>query len=114
MLNLAGWLFEKLTNFMMMKNRWRFLLVVNILLLSTAGTCQQLSQVSFLDGANLSFFSVRTEQDVLIRISEDGKILEWGTEVLSDRYNYYAPKLQPFYARVEYFEQDSDSAYKGK
>ena len=75
---------------------------------------QQLSQVSFLDGANLSFFSVRTGQDVLIRISEDGKLLEWGTEVQSDRYNYYAPRLQPFYARTEYFAPDSDSAYKDK
>ena len=87
-----------------------------LLILSIASHCycQQLSQVSFLDGANFSFFSIRTEQGVLIRVSDSGEILEWGTEVLSERYNNYAPRLQPFMARVEYFDQQSDSVFKGK
>ena len=85
-----------------------------IFLIAFISKGQQLSQVSFLDGATLSYFSVRTGQDVLVRISIDGKLMEWGTEVLSERGNYYAPRLQPFYARVENYEGSSDSAYKGK
>ena len=92
----------------------KFFVVILFLNYATGSFSQQLSQVSFLGGSNLSFFSVRTGQDVLIRISVDGNLLEWGTEVLSDRGNFYAPKLQPFYARVEYFDAGSDSAYKGK
>ncbi len=75
---------------------------------------QRLGQVSFPGGANLSYFSIQNDQNVLIRVSEDGKLLEFGTEVLADRGNYYAPKLQPFMGRVEYYGQDADSAYRGK
>jgi hypothetical protein len=78
------------------------------------GYSQKLSQVSFLNGGNLTYFSFTTDQGALIRVSQDGKLLEWGTEVLSDRGNYYAPKLQPFNARTEYFDAQSDSAFKGK
>ena len=75
---------------------------------------QKLSQISFLNGSNLSFFSILTNQDVLVRISENGKILEWGTEEMSYRGNYYAQKLQPYMGRVEYYGPESDSAFAGK
>jgi hypothetical protein len=88
--------------------------IISILFLGTAVYSQKLSQVSFPNGAQLSFFSILTDQGVQIRISEDGKILEWGMEVMSERYNYYAPRLQPFMARTEYYPPDSDSAFKGK
>lgn len=75
---------------------------------------QKLSQVTFPDGAKLSFFSILTDQNVLIRISDDGKLLEWGSEVQSDRGNYYAPALQPFMGRTEYYKLESDSVFNGK
>ncbi len=89
-------------------------IAVSILLLTTCVYSQKLSQVSFQNGATLSFFCILTDQNVQIRISEDGKVLEWGTEVMSDRSNYYAPKLQPFMARTEYYGAESDSVFKGK
>lgn len=79
-----------------------------------AGYGQRLSGVNFESGAKLSFFSFLTDQGVIIRVSEDGKILEWGTEVLSERGNYYAPKLQPFNIRTETYNAQSDSAYRNK
>lgn len=76
---------------------------------------QQLSQVCFSNGTTLSYYSFLVDNDVLIRVSEEGKILEWGEEVASDRlYNYYAPKLQPYMGRVEYYGSESDSIFKGK
>ncbi|MCC7401243.1 MAG: hypothetical protein IT214_07135 [Chitinophagaceae bacterium] len=75
---------------------------------------QQLSQVSFSSGSNLDYISFITDQGVLIRVSPEGKILEWGTELLSDRGNYYAPRLQQFMGRVEYYDDLSDSAFRGK
>jgi len=91
----------------------KFFVTLFILFFSIFSYCQKLSQISFLDGARLSFFSISTDQGVLIRLSEEGKLLEWGTEVLSERYRYYASKLQPFDIRTEYYETD-DSAIKGK
>jgi hypothetical protein len=85
-----------------------------VLILTLIAHSQQLSQVTFSSGSNLDYISFLTDQGVLIRISPEGKILEWGTELLSDRYNYYAPKLQPFMGRMEYFDDQSDSAFRGK
>jgi len=92
----------------------KLFLFISFLLLATCTYSQKLSQVSILDGAKLSYFSIQTEQNVLIRISDEGKVLEWGLEVMSERSNYYAPRLQPFLARVEYYDQYSDSSFKGK
>jgi len=75
---------------------------------------QQLGQVTFAQGSNLSYFSFVTDQGVLIRVSDEGKILEWGTEVMSDRYNYFAPRLQPFMGRVDYYGAQDDSVFRGK
>jgi hypothetical protein len=91
-----------------------FLVSFACFLFSSGLYAQQLSQVSFLNGANLTHFSVRTDQDVLIHLSDDGKILEWGTEVLAKQGNYYAPKLQPFLARTDYYDAYADSAFRGK
>lgn len=79
-----------------------------------AAHSQKLNAVHFENGSKLSFFSFLTEQGAIIRVSEDGKILEWGTEVLSDRGNYYAPKLQPFNIRTENYDSQSDSAFRNK
>ena len=92
----------------------KLVLTLSILFFAACGYTQQLSQVSFANGANLSFFSFITDQGVQIRISEDGKVLEWGTELISNRSNYYAPKLQPFMARVTYYDRDTDSVFIGK
>jgi hypothetical protein len=92
----------------------RFALLLAASIMSGCIYSQQLSQVSFAQGSHLSYFSFITDQGVLIRISDEGKILEWGTEAMSDRYNYYAPRLQPFMGRVEYYGPQDDSVFRGK
>jgi len=75
----------------------------------------QSRQVTFSDAANLSYLSLVTDQGVLIRITTDGKLLEFGTELQSQRSNnYYAPKLQPYIGRVDYYGSESDSAFRSK
>lgn len=91
--------------------------VVSLVLVLAITTCirsQELSQVTFSQGSHLAYFSFVTDQGVLIRISDEGKILEWGTEVMSDRYNYFAPRLQPFMGRIEYYGPQDDSIFRGK
>jgi hypothetical protein len=102
----------KSSNFIVLRMRT----CITILFFLAAGIVhsQQLAQVTLTNARSLAYFSILTEQDVLVRITEDGKIMEWGTEILSDRGNYYAQKLQPFLARVEYYDAGADSAYKGK
>ena len=87
---------------------------ITFLFLAVCMHAQQLNQVTFSNASNLSYFSFLVDQTVLVRITPDGKVLEWGTEMLSDRGNFYAPKLQPYLGRVEYYGQEVDSAFKGK
>lgn len=90
------------------------LTIVLFLFLSVQCKSQQLAQVTFSNGSNLTYFSFITDQGVLVRVSADGNILEWGSEVLADRYNFYARKLQPFMGRIEYYGAQDDSVFRGK
>ena len=96
-----------------MKKNCLILLAFSILFFR--GYSQQLSQVTFSHESNFLWFSLLTNQNILIRISNDGKILEFGTEEHA-LYNktYYAQKLQPYLGRVDYYEQRADSAFRGK
>ena len=88
---------------------------IAILFAGVTTRAQELSQVLFSGGATLSSFSFITDQKVVIRISEDGKLLEWGTDPGTGRYNYYTGKLQPYLGRVDYYPaSEYDSVLRGK
>ena len=100
---------------MQIKTNRIFFSGIIFLILANYSYSQQLGQVSFSDASNLSYLSIMTDQGVLIRITTDGKLLEYGTELQSLRSNnYYDPKLQPYIGRVDYYGSESDSAFKGK
>jgi hypothetical protein len=84
--------------------------VIALLLFSSCIFSQKLSQVSL--GGN--YISVLIDQNVLIRITPDGKLIDWGTELVSQRNSYYDPKLQPYLGRVEYYGKEADSVFRGQ
>ena len=89
-------------------------LTAALLFLFFRGYSQQLSQVSFTQASDFLWFSLLTNQNILIRISDDGKILEAGTEETSNyNRNYFAPKLLP-YTGINYYEHEHDSTLNGK
>lgn len=93
----------------------QFLSIILLIHLAVNVFSQQLSQVSFSGGSTLAYLSLLTDREVLIRISDDGEVKEWGVEVQSMRSNdYYAPRLQPYPGRVEYYGTESDSVSRGK
>lgn len=93
----------------------RKLLPVFLLICALRSYSQQLSQVSLKEGTTLSSFSFITDQKVVIRISDDGKVIEWGTDPGVGRYNYYTGQLQPFMGRVDYYSNtEYDSLLRGK
>ena len=92
----------------------RYILQITFLLTTIVTYSQELSQVTFTVGTNLSFFSFRTDQEIMIRISDEGKMLEWGTDPGPGRYYSDPRKLQTYLGRVEYFGQEYDSVFRGK
>lgn len=76
---------------------------------------QEIAQIQFSGGSSLSNIALLTDGNVLIRLNDQGKILEWGTEEQSFRNNnYYAPRLQPYPGRIEYYGNEADSINRGK
>lgn len=92
----------------------KLITAIIFLLHASISSAQELGQVTFAGGANISYFSFMADQGLFIRISEDGKVLEWGIEVRAIRSDYYAPKLQPYMGRVDYYGPEADSAFRGK
>jgi hypothetical protein len=92
----------------------KFFIAIAFLFLTRFTFSQKLSQVNLAGTTGPSYFSFLVDQNVLIRVTPEGKIIDWGTELLSQRANYYAPKLQPYLGRVEYYSLESDSAFRGK
>ena len=90
------------------------LLVPIALIVSLSVSSQQLTQVSFNGASTLSSFSFQADQKVLIKVSVDGRILEWGTEWEAYRYDYRPGRLQPFLGRVDYYGPEADSINRGK
>ena len=83
--------------------------------LSVCVFAQDLSQVTIQGGRSFSHFGITFDRQVLLRISDDGKILEYGLEEQSLRNpNYYAAKLQPFLGRVDTYGNEADSLSRGK
>jgi hypothetical protein len=94
-----------------MKRVFIFLILLS---LKSAVFSQELYQVSFSGASTLIFYSFRTDQGVIIRVSPDGNVLQWGTEWEHYRYDYYPGKLQPYMARVDYYGAEADSSSRGK
>src|SRR5688500_18642085 len=92
----------------------RIIFSLSLLLISGLSSAQELSHIRFSGGTTLSYFAFITDQQVIIRISEDGKVLEWGTEYESWRYDYQPGKLHPYLGRVSYYGSEGDSITKGK
>ena len=89
-------------------------MVLIVLFISTVCFSQKLGQVVFSKGTALSSIGFVADQQVIIRVSDDGSLLEWGMEMESYRYNYQPGKLLPFMGRVDYYGQESDSSFRGK
>jgi len=91
----------------------QILSIIAFLFSSTCLFSQRLSQVS-LGGGGPNYFAILIDQKVLMRITADGKIIDWGTELVSQRSNFYDPKLQLYLGRVEYYGKEADSVFRGQ
>lgn len=94
----------------MMSTMKQIFIVIAFVLFSPSSFSQKLSQVSLAGG----YISILIDQNVLIRITPDGRLIDWGTELASQRTNSYDPKLQPYLGRVEYYGKESDSVFRGQ
>lgn len=75
---------------------------------------QRLSQITLTTNGSADIITFLTEDAVFINISKDGKILDWGIEAKTGRYNNYPGKLDPYMGRVDYFSATDNEDSRGK
>lgn len=92
-------------------------LVVTIVISAFAFTAfsQKLSKVTISNNGNNIMAAMLLEQNVVIAISQDGMIAEWGIDKYADRRADYIERvLEKFEGRVEYYKDNDNEAYRGK
>ena len=92
----------------------RIFTLFSLSLVYYAACSQHLGQVRFSEASRFTSFAFQTDQGVLIRVSENGQILEWGIEKLSFYGTFYAPQLQPFMGRIDYYGPEADSIFQSR
>ena len=92
----------------------KFFALTLTIIIFTGGYSQTLKFVSFSQGSEFQSFSFSTNQKIIIKISQDGNVLEWGNEQEPGRFYSEPGKLQPYMGRVEYYEKQFDSILNGK
>lgn len=92
----------------------RLIVIFLLFLIYITGSSQTLKFVNFSGGSDFSSLSFVTSQNIIIRISPDGRVLEWGNEMESGRFYNEPGRLQSYMGRVEYFEKQFDSVLNGK
>ena len=92
----------------------RLLTLLIPFLIYSVGYSQTLKFVNFTGGSEFSSLSYITNQKIIIKISPDGKVIEWGNEMEPGRFYTEPGKLQPYMGRVEYYEKQFDSMLNGK
>ncbi len=74
---------------------------------------QRLAQITISRG-NENIITFLVDETVMVNITKDGKIINWGIEYNSARTSMYPGPLQKYMGREEYYPSTADLAYRGK
>src|SRR6187401_2128947 len=92
----------------------KLLILLTSFLIYNTGYSQTLKFINFTGGSEFSSLSFITNQKIIIKISQDGKVLEWANEMEPGRFYSEPGRLQPYMGRVEYYEKQFDFMLNGK
>lgn len=94
----------------------RFLYVI-MLLACTGLTAQsqRLNRIIITGQGQQVVFSYLLDESVVVNISQDGSIVDWGVDLYADRQNDFVVRpLQKYNGRVEYYTPSDNEAFRGK
>ena len=88
--------------------------VVSFTFLLTSAFAQRLTQITLTNSGNTDVISFLVDETVIVNISKDGKVIDWGTEYNTIRTSTYPGKLDKYMGREEYYSSTENEAYRGK
>ena len=89
-----------------------YLILIFTFLLAPA-FAQNLAQITIDNRGKQDILTFLVDEFVVVNITKDGKIIDWGTEYTSPQTGVY-PKLEKYMGREEYYPSTDNEAYRGK
>ena len=85
-----------------------------LVLLVTIAFSQTLSQVTLTGAANSNVITFIVDESVLLNVSRDGKIIDWGVENRTRRMGIHPGPLDKYSGKEEYYPETDNEAFRGK
>ncbi|MEO5782332.1 MAG: leucine-rich repeat protein [Ginsengibacter sp.] len=82
--------------------------------LLTSSFAQRLVQITIDNHGNSNIITFLVDETVMVNITKDGKIIDWGIEYNPYSRSMYPGILQKYMGREEYYPSTADSAYHEK
>lgn len=92
----------------------RFFFVVAATCLTAISFGQRLTQITLTGSPGSDIISYMTDDNVIINLSLDGKVIEWGIEYATGRYNSYPGKLDKYMGRTDFYGEADNVDFRGK
>lgn len=89
--------------------------VLAFILLSASSMAQNLARVTITESGQIEKLSFGLKENVMLNISKDGNILDWGIDRYAGQLVENKPGfLDPYQGRVEYYNESDNEAFRGK
>jgi hypothetical protein len=88
--------------------------VVSFTLLLTSSFAQRLAQITLANSGNSDLISFLVDETVIVNMTKDGKVIDWGIENNTVRAINYPGRLDKYMGREEYYAATENEAYRGK
>lgn len=90
--------------------------IAGLMLLITSAFAQKLAQIIVSSNSNSNIITFLVDETVLVNITPDGKLIDWGVEnTLRKQYNYnYPAKLDKYMGKEEYYPETANDGSRGK
>jgi hypothetical protein len=75
---------------------------------------QSLAQITIDNRGNSDIITFLVDETVLVNMTKDGKIIDWGIEENTGRTNMYPGMLGKYMGKEEYYPSTDNEAYRGK
>ncbi len=75
---------------------------------------QRLAQITIDNRGNSDIISFLADETVIVNLTKDGKIMDWGIENNTIRNNSYPGRLDKYMGKEEYYPSTDNEAYRGK
>jgi hypothetical protein len=76
---------------------------------------QSINKITIADNGNVEKIAFEVETNVILNITTDGNIKDWGYDLFMSRGGEnYMDRLDPYVGRVEYYSANDNEAFRGK